>query len=242
MKRYALHSGAVVIVLAGVLVGSWHRTTRFQSKQPSKNSHPDAGLFDYRGRTIPVGGLVQNPEGMSHPGDVAGGEARMKRVFQKLVAFRSAMRRLPNLAELCGPAADKRWALSDEDLQVPDAQYGDGYDPKFASQGQIALAFLAPRPNGAVKPAFPTTGEKDVWLACDSYYRRNEIVFRGGRVTTNPEGVHLVLWSDGSIERIPAGREIYYRDSGNSFTRAFPGETGLPKELYDQAEAHRLLQ
>lgn len=201
----------------------------------------DVALYDYRGRVIPPEGLVENPLGATHPGDVAGGEAVLRRVLQKVLAFRSATGRLPTIPEICGPKADPRWAISGNDLQVPDAQYSDGYDERFASQGQVALAFAAPRPDGKPKPAFPAAGERDIWLATDAYVRLNEVVYRGGRSTHNPQGVHLLLWSDGRIERVPAGKEVYYRDSANSFTRAYLGEAGLPSNVVNEAEVHRLL-
>ncbi len=52
----------------------------------------------------------------------------------------------------------------------------------------------------------------------------------------NPVGFYVVLWDDGSVEKIPYYQRLYVPKPNSEWVMAFPGQAGLPKNTltYDQ--------
>jgi hypothetical protein len=52
----------------------------------------------------------------------------------------------------------------------------------------------------------------------------------------NPVGFYVVLWDDGSVERIQYDRVLRVPKTASEYTIAFPGQAGIPRSAmtYDQ--------
>ncbi|HVL38412.1 MAG TPA: hypothetical protein VM328_03375 [Fimbriimonadaceae bacterium] len=229
MKRWPLVALTIPALAAGGwYLGGWSRP---------RVSPPQPKYFD--GRIIPPEGLVVNPRGVD-PGDPANAEKDFRRFYQAIVQYRARHGRFPQVKELLDfskPIVPGGIQLTAKDWDNPDAEKADlprrrdwcyGYNlPKV------------PRPNGAPKPVFPKPGERDVWMDTGFIYTRmNEVAYPDGRRVQRPSGCHVVLWSDGKIERIPFGEmRLFPRDlATRSYYWTYPGQTGLPENTISQRE------
>ena len=193
----------------------------------------------YMNRQIPLEGLVVNPRGVNL-GNPENAVKDLRRIGQAMLAYRSEHGALPPLAVLLNtskPISSTVW-LTDDDFKNPDSAYSDSFDPEDQGLSRYGFAFLAPRPDGRPKPAYPKAGERDVWLVCNDYYRSNTRVAYDRRGTLDIRGVYVVLWSDGNVEKIPAAKTLFTKSGSRSMTMGFPGEAGMPKVASTLAETY----
>ncbi|MDX1932583.1 MAG: hypothetical protein SFU56_08265 [Capsulimonadales bacterium] len=193
----------------------------------------------FMGQPVPDNGLVVNPRG-KNLGDPANAERDFRKIHMAMVAFRAKYGRLPSLDELLNfktPLVGNL-RLSEDDFKTPDFEFGDRFVPG-ANNLHYGFTYVTPRPNGQPRPAFPATGERDVWMVCGDYLRDNQVVFRDGHSEFDPQGVEVVLWSDGTIERVPYKERIMYSESGSAggpFVYTIAGQAGLPKKTITVGE------
>ena len=160
------------------------------------------------------------------------------KVYLAFIAFRTKYHRLPEMKEVLEAPDGALWKLSIEDFRVPDLPGERSEIPTPANVAQFLLSYLTPRPDGAAKPAFPKDGEKDAWLACDVYTRHIKKRGPDGKVETKLEGDYVVLWSDGTTEKIPLGRVVWFPEKAGSvnYVMDFPGQTGLPSNVISEEQ------
>lgn len=178
----------------------------------------------HQGRVIPAEGLVINPAGRTHPGDPEHAAVDFRKMYVAMDRYRKEHGRLPTPNELLTIPG-----MREEDLTNPDAQYADGFVKGQQNISSYAFSYLAPRPDGSRKPAFPKPGERDVWFVSSDAVRRNQTVFQDHRSDMDFRGAYVVLWSDGQVEQVAVGKEEYLGGRGGH-RLSFRGQTGLPKE------------
>lgn len=189
------------------------------------------GPLNFDGREIPPWGLVNNPRAIGQPGHPEEVEAAFRRIYPAMIAFRRIHGRLPTPQEL------EDWSkpiapgiqLTQADFKFKDDYLSDGYSPLDRHASELTFSYEAPRPDGSPKPADPPPGEKDVWLVCTDYAHSNTIYLRGYSSRETPTGFFIVLYSDGSIVRVPYGDVMMSQDSDGSLDHVMPGQTGIRK-------------
>ena len=189
------------------------------------------GPLNFDGREIPPWGLVDNPRAIGHPGHPEEVEAAFRRIYPAMIAFRRIHGRLPTPQELedwSKPLAPGH-QLTQADFKFKDDYLNDGYSPLDRHASELMLSYEAPRPDGSPKPADPPQGEKDVWLVCMDYAHANIVYTRAGPSLTTPTGFFIVLYSDGSIVRVPYGDVMLSQDADGSLDHVMPGQTGIRK-------------
>ena len=177
-----------------------------------------------------------NPEGAKNPGNPNEAVQRLRRIYHVMNSYREKHNGLPSLGELLG-SGSKPGLIAQEDQVLPDQEFKDGL-PDPSKNDCFTWAYRSPRPNGQPKPAFPSTGEKDVWVYTDLYIRRNQTIMPDGHSEFEPRGVYVVLWSDGTIEKVPMQDAVLIGE-GLSSTYSFAGQAGNPKKTETWGERAR---
>ncbi len=189
----------------------------------------------WNGKPIPKGGFWTDPQGRNL-GDPRNAERDLRRIYAAMVGFRKRTGRLPDLIELMGDTeGTSKVGLTPDDLKNPDARYADGYRPS-ENLSTYMFPYIGPRPDGTPKPALPARGERDVWVACRDYERNNQFVRDDGSSTEDLRGFQMVLWSDGTIERVTPDRMVLRRESARASVFEYPGQAGLPKDVIPYGE------
>jgi hypothetical protein len=156
-------------------------------------------------------------------------ESDFRSVYAALDAFRREKKRLPTAKpELLDFAKQKGLALTSEDFVSVDVRKSDSYAQGMHDHLDYRMDWRGSRPKGERKPAFPKAGEKDAWLTTDIFVRSNTTLYPDMTAKNNPSGFFLVLWSDGSVERIRQEDQVWVAES-DGFTSYFPGQTGVPR-------------
>ena len=227
-RRLGVRIGALTaFLLLGLLVG------KFLLVKPS------AVVKWNDGRVIPPEGLVFNPRARIpfDPGEVV---KDFTRIYAAMDGFRKIHRRLPTPAELLDFSKEivpgVRLGLAD--FQTPDAVNANFYADTSPGRKDYGIAFPNHRPDGAPRPAFPGAGERDVWLASSACARRDQHIFQDGHSETTYFGFHLVLWSDGVIERVPQQSTVWFNSHDGGLQMEFPGQAGLPSRIWTAKEVH----
>ena len=192
--------------------------------------------YTFLKREIPLGGLIVFPQGFGHLGDPENAVKDFRRIYAAMDAFRRIHNRLPTIKEVTDfskPVAPGH-QLTRDDFMTPDRIYSDTYLPT-AQNLDYAFAYMTSRPDGAERPAFPAAGEKDVWFVCDDYIRSNQIVQRDHtRDSYCPTGDYIILWSDGTVEKVPYLKAVMHHNVNDPNLRGqvvgFAGQAGLPKK------------
>lgn len=191
------------------------------------------------GRLVPPWGLKVNPNTMdkANPGEV---EREFKKIYGAMVAFRKSKGRLPfALSELMATSPNDTYQpLTQEDLTPSDYVISDDYAAGMRDQFQYTPDFRGKRPDGSDKPAYPKPGERDAWVSTGIYKFENTVIYPNLTARSSPSGSFIVLWSDGTIERIPADRQLWI-PVGNTLEASFPGQTGIPRSARTAASLQR---
>jgi len=137
-------------------------------------------------------------------------------------------------------AADARAAIDN-----PDNRFSD-IPPIPSTHYLILPAVVGKRPDGTPVGGPKAAGTRDVLAYTDVYFHRNLTARPGGPTVPHPSGYYLVLWDDGSIDRVDsrgvlaiqsmadnaeAIRARYHVDTRTpiySVRVAFRGQAGLP--------------
>lgn len=153
------------------------------------------------------------------------------KIYGALVEFARRNDRLPTREDLNGqlnPATLLH--LDPEDFRLPDLGNTIHYGAKDLPV-HYTLSFLNQRPNGEPKIPAPGEGQRDVWLVSTMHHE-------AGRP------VHVVLWSDGAIEVIPAGDAVKLPVTADQVGAkadhiVYPGQSGLTQEQQDFLESRQ---
>jgi hypothetical protein len=147
-------------------------------------------------------------------------------------AFRLAEHRYPTATELTDfsrPLAPGH-RLSPEDFQDAAAIYGDHQTTDPSMKQQYAMLYASgKRFDGTKLPVFPTSKDHDVFLTCSSYLRNNGVDHHDkGGIQCHYSGFWLVLYTDGSMERIPYSHMMLVPWHDGGYLDAVPDQSGLP--------------
>ena len=220
--------GGACVFVAGVL------TARSKSPGPAPGHDPRKTLD---GRTVSEKGTLEYPNSVGHPGDPEEAVKDFKRIYSAMDDYRKRNDKCPD----CLEDLMKAGQLADEDLQNPDWNYAEQPDAlagKTEPACVYAQNFMANRPDGTPKPAFPKKGELDVWVFSDLTARRGTVLYPDGSRDMHYSGVFVVLFSDGSIRKFKH-KEVFMVDEVNfpgARSIAFPGMTGYKGERLPFAE------
>ncbi|MDX1931950.1 MAG: hypothetical protein SFU56_05035 [Capsulimonadales bacterium] len=213
-RRKVVVFSLTTFFIASLLVGWWIRKVTFP--------------IYFNGKLIPWYGLKVNPAG-----DVLGNPEEAVKDFRQIYAVMERYRRehgkLPGAGELMKE-------LPRDAFHTPDFGRSDIHAAFSDTTAEYIWQYPAERPNGQAYPATPKPGERDVWMICDTYARMNQTVFRDRHSEYSPKGCYVVLWSDGTVEKIPVRDVIYYQTGRNEWTLGFRGETGLPTKVTSLTE------
>lgn len=190
-------------------------------------------LFSRDGRPIPNDGLPKFPNAADaskwSPEEV---ERDFQRIYRGIVLFHQRFGKLPRLSELKekGIVVDRR-PIDDADLTTPDARFREdlaillhgSIDPRvYAGPKQWKLLpGEKPFPHGLRRPLVTT------WI----YARTNPTLFRDCSETYRIDGFVVVLWTDGTIERVPHSRILTYdRPGSNRHPLLIPADPSNPAD------------
>lgn len=122
-------------------------------------------------------------------------------------------------------------------LHNPDSKYADAEPARRFPKTFVPYYIPKTRPDGSAIGDPKPTGTRDVLVLTRLYYHENRRVFSGHRSTSNPVGFYIVLWDNGQVEKVSYDQVLYvpqgsYVPRGSSsFTNAFPGQAGVPKNF-----------
>ena len=180
--------------------------------------------------------------GSSIPGDYKMGVASLKRTYDYINIFRMKtggdlpLKNEGLILDIIKNPKDYGFETPDmalEPLSNPDDKYNDSAfvrsDP--SRKGFPGIYYI--RPNGEKLGGVREKGTKDVFSFSNTYYHFNEPSETAGRPLANPVGFYLVLYDDGSIEKVAYDRQLYVIAPGGSrnsftYTSAFPKQSGVP--------------
>ncbi len=118
----------------------------------------------------------------------------------------------------------------------PDARYSD--DPSDRQHPNTIFPFFISnkRPDGSPVGGPKPPGTHDVLAYTNLYFHENVRHFRGDLTTSHPVGFFIVLWDDGSVQKIPYNQLLYVPQGYGNFGNAFPGQTGVPSNAMTYKE------
>lgn len=180
------------------------------------------------GRLVPPWGLAVNPNPVKeeHIVDVT---KKLHVLHQGILAFREKTGRLPTAPrELIGIKLANGTTIGESHLKSPYYAMSDRAVEGNEDYG-YSFELLANRPDGSKKPVRPKPGEKDAWVTTGEFTRKNAILYPNWTSKRSPGGEFLVLWSDGTVERIPY-EKLCWVEVGRSLEAHFPGQTGMPEK------------
>lgn len=185
----------------------------------------------HNGKVIPPEGVFANPLAQNL-GNPENAEKDFRRIYQWIVEYREKHNRLPEereLRTLKEASVPGGIVLTKEDWSNPDAKFAN-YAPRLEDHAYSPT--FSERSDGTPKPAWPKKGERDIWMWCDIYTRTNERLFPDGGISYHYNGVVVVLWSDGKIERVKYGDMMLSPTEDNRWIHTIKGAAGIsPKAI-----------
>jgi peroxiredoxin Q/BCP len=124
-------------------------------------------------------------------------------------------------------------------LVNPDNIYDDDSSTRRRSPRAHTTIITDRRPDGTFTGSSRPVATRDLLAYTKTYFHPNNPHYGEKRRQLNPVGFYLVLWDDGSIERIPYDEAIFVLTGlGESamMQRAFPGQAGVPFNSVTYAE------
>ena len=229
----------LTLLMAGVGVGALVGFVIKRSQPPT-----------YKGQGIPDGGRLKYPQA-ANPGDPMNAVKDFKRMYWALNEYRKRHKKLPSPMELQDTSKEllPGVKLVPEDFENPDNVYRESEAEQEKLPPPYTLSFGSlPRPDigspalsnppidGWDRPVFSTKGEKYPWAHTTIYARSNARIFRNGRTTYHHTGFHIVLWSDGSIEKIPESKILLQPLSESSWRTFYPGDARVGKDAFPKSK------
>lgn len=229
------HSNAYSTVLrsacAGVLscllfCSEWHHSGAQPGAQPGFNGAQPATPINMENNTR--GRVPGNPENAVQD---------LKRLFQVLQTYRerhggafpfdsSALNKelIDNFASYDFKSAHEAFSFR----LNPDARYADDMVARANPEQTLAYKIFFKRPDGAAFGTPKLPGAKDLLSYTGIYYHRNLHKAADGTPMANPVGYYVVLWDDGTVEKVPYDLMYFVPRASNSLVLAFHGQSALP--------------
>jgi len=121
----------------------------------------------------------------------------------------------------------------------PDNQYDDSPFVRKDPNTYVLSSYPTLRPDGRTIGSPRPKGTRDVISNTSTYYHQNPLFLNDPRPYANPVGYHMVLWDDGTIEKVPYDSAFYMSvetSDGQSYSVVFPTQAGLPWNCITYAE------
>ncbi len=218
------------------------------------------GVLGYKQLTSKPAALDLNnlpPEGFAYnetygkvPGNPENGISDLKRLYQLVQVYRRRSGQMPvgaiDIAKDTPNAPEeygfRTFQETMEFLTNPDNKYGDS--THSSKQKIVPYKIMPKRPDETLVGGPKPDGGRDVIAYTDLYVHENIRLFNGERSTINPVGDYLVLWDDGTVEKVPHNRIVYIdrgmSSGGRGYSIAFPGQAGMPaKGVITYGDYHR---
>lgn len=175
------------------------------------------------------------------PGDPSKAIRDLSKVHVGLAVFSSRHHRYPrDAAEFVKDVFTraKAYPFKVSDLKNPDSQYAAS--PVARRYPDRFFPFLIPskRPDGTGVGGKHRPGTRDVLAYTNIYAHHNITHRRREGDLLEPVGFFIVLWDDGTIEKIPLDRLIYVHKGNGSYAHGFPGQAGVPPGSRSYWEFH----
>jgi len=223
--------GLIALGLVGGVVGG----LALKSAQPRR----------LHGKIIPAQGALKFPKS-ANPGNPENAVEDLKRFYWALDQYRTKTKRLPGIQQFLDVSKPLAPGirLRQEDFENPDDEFWEIDVPPGAKRPPVYqfhfYSVAKPKPGSPLlkylsskdwnKPVFPKAGEKRLWANTSIYSRSNQRDFPDGSRTMHKSGYEVVLWSNGSIEKIPVRKMLFTRESDKLFRIYHPGDFGVPKD------------
>lgn len=202
-------------------------------------------------RYIPLAGVAENDTGGKVPGDPNNGIEDLKQIYTAINAYRSrhngAYPPKPStmLKDLHTVQDLQQYGFKDfkQALRVftnPDSRYSDSPFSRKYPDTDIVYRVYDKRFDGSPVADSKPSGTRDVLASTNIYSHQNVRTFPHSHSTNNPVGFSLVLWDDGTIQKIPYDRVLYVPKGNGDFFTAFPNQAGVPSNALTYDEFYRL--
>ena len=201
-------------------------------------------------RVIPPEGVTDNDTGGKVPGNPANAEEDFMKIFAAVQNYRDQHSgQYPNNGQITASLLDNRKfrtldeakAAVKESQEVfinPDNKYSDVSSTRKNPNNASDYNIYTQRPDGTPL-GDPPPGKKDVIAMTGLYVHQNIRQFKGERSQSNPVGFYVVLWHDGTIQKIAYDQVLYAPKGGGDFATAFPGQAGVPANALTYDEFYR---
>jgi hypothetical protein len=170
-------------------------------------------------------------------GDLNNGIEDLKRIYQIITIYRTrnngeypinAQALRNDIAKNPTSYGFKSFLEARSVFTNPDSIFAEGLaTTKEEAEKLWVYELYGNRPDKSGLGSSKTVGTKDVLAFTTIYFRMNIQYLTDGRAVPNPEGVFLVLWSDGSIEKVPYDETLYTPHGVNKYRSAFKGQAGV---------------
>ena len=201
-------------------------------------------LFRFDWHHLPKEGYAFHDTHGYVPGNPENGVQGLKRLYSAIQIFRSnhngnypasSSALIDDCIRDPGRYGVSDWKAFMDSFYNPDNRYGDGSFRKPDKMMMVSVVGIRPdgKPVGGPKPA----GTRDLIGISDLYYHENSRIYSESHGTVNPVGVYLLLWDDGTVEKLPYHQRMYVKIAPEAWKAAFPGQAGLPKKgvsTYDE--------
>ena len=178
------------------------------------------------------------------PGDPLNGVRDLSKIYKCIAVYRARHNGLfpPQISDLYADTVPNYKMYGYESLQDaqnellnPDTRYADS--PSFRKSPEIVFPYFVTdrRPNRESFTSSKLMHTRDAVAWTDIYQYQNRYLSDAGRTVINPIGYWIVLWDNGSIEKIPYD-DIVYMAVKNGFYWTFPDQAGVPNDSATYAE------
>ncbi|PQV62587.1 hypothetical protein B1R32_12825 [Abditibacterium utsteinense] len=203
-------------------------------------------------REIPPGGLIDNDTNGKVPGNPQNAVEDFTKIYAAIETFRGQNNGQypPKILDVLKVLNAGLKSTDIEKIKTgikasydtflnPDAKYSDDPLARRRPNDVIKYNLYNKRPDGTLV-GNPPSGKKDLLMETSLYVHQNVRTLPGQRSVSNPVGFYVVLWHDGTIQRIAYDQVLYMPKGGGDFTRAFPGQAGVPANALTYDEFYRL--
>ena len=202
-------------------------------------------------RVIPPEGVIDNDTGGKVPGNPANAEEDFMKIYAAIQSYNGQHgSKYPTMAQLMKFTVDHQMYRTREEAEEavkkanaifinPDNKYSDVPSTRKNPSSASDYNIYTQRPDGT-PVGNPPSGKKDVLAMTGLYVHQNIRQFKGERSRSNPVGFYVVLWQDGTIQKIGYDKILYVPKGGGDFTTAFPGQAGVPANALTYDEFYRV--
>lgn len=177
------------------------------------------------------------------PGDPSRAVQDLKDIYRSINVFRAKQGHYPeSLVALMSAAMQSPVEYGFRTKEAvkgiftnPDAKYADSEGVRQNPTKFLMYQIESTRQNGERVGSPKQANTKDVLAWTDLYVHENAKQ-RGEERTTNPVGFYMVLWDDGTVEKVSYDQALWVPKKDDEWKTAFPGQAGLPSGTltYDQ--------